>query len=153
MKEIPDIDVREKLALLEGADIKDPGQWDVRKRILDRHISGKESEMACACLGSKRTTRSDCGSGEVSVWAGFNAHNKTTIMSQVAVWASREVPVGIVSLEMELEDTYYLMARQAAGGEYPDNRWMNDFLTWCQERIYVYDVLDSDARSPCSVGS
>ena len=141
-KEIPDIDVREKLALLEGADIKDPGQWDVRKRILDRHISGKEMNgLRLPWIKTHDQVR--LRSGEVSVWAGFNAHNKTTIMSQVAVWASREVPVGIVSLEMELEDTYNLMARQAAGGEYPDNRWMNDFLTWCQERIYVYDVLDS----------
>lgn len=142
LRDIPEIDMRAKLAMLEAQDVKDPSPWEVRKRILDRHANGKAMTGLTLPWG-KTHGQVRLRPGEVSVWAGFNAHNKSTLLSQVGVWAAQEARVAVASFEMELEDTYNLMARQAAGGVNPDPRWVNDFLTWCQDRIYVYDMLDS----------
>lgn len=140
--EFPEIDVRMKLAELEGQDIKDPSQWETRQRVLDRHKNGKTLTGLTLPWG-KTHEKVRLREGELSVWAGYNAHNKSTILSQIATWAARDVNVGIGSFEMELEDTYNLMAMQAGGVGEPATRWVNDFLTWCQGRVYVYDRLES----------
>lgn len=135
-------DVRKKLAALEGQDMRDLDSWEVRKRILDRHANGKAMN-GLTLPWSKTHDKIRLRPGEVSVWAGFNAHNKSTILSQVAVWAAQETKVAIASFEMELEDTSLLMAQQAGGTSQPDARWVNDFCSWSKERIYIYDRLDT----------
>ncbi len=142
ISDIPEIDVRAKLATLEGQDVKDPSTWDVRRRVLDRHANGK-ALTGIKLPWHKTHHQVRLRPGEVSVWAGFNAHNKSTLLSQCAAWAGLETKVAIASFEMELEDTYALMANQVAGSPAPPSRWVNDFLSWCQNRIYIYDVLDS----------
>lgn len=140
--QVPEIDVRAKLAALEGQDIKDPSEWEVRKRILDRHKDGKALDGFCLPW-SRTHEKVRLRRGELSVWAGFNAHNKSTVLSQVATWVAQETKVGIGSFEMELEDTYNLMAKQAGGTAQPDSRWVNDFCTWSEDRIFVYDRLEA----------
>ena len=140
--EIPMTDVRRKLAELEGNDIKDPTDWVTRKRVLDRHKHGKQLTGLKLPWG-KTHHKVRLREGELSVWAGYNAHNKSTLLSQIATWAAKDVRVGIGSFEMELEDTYNLMAQIAGGVSEPATRWVNDFLTWCQGRVYVYDRLEA----------
>lgn len=140
--EIPEIDIRRKLAELEGNDIKDPSDWETRRRVLDRHKNGKQL-TGLTLPWSKTHSKVRLREGELSVWAGYNAHNKSTLLSQVATWAAREVKVGIGSFEMELEDTYNLMAQIGGGTHEPATRWVNDFLNWCQGRVYVYDRLEA----------
>jgi len=135
-------DIRRQLAEVQGNSIKDPSNWETRKRILDRHANGKQLTGLKLPWG-KTHDKVRLREGELSVWAGYNAHNKSTLLSQIATWAAQEVKVGIGSFEMELEDTYTLMAQIAAGTSKPDTRWVNDYLTWCQERIYVYDRLEA----------
>lgn len=139
---IPSRDVKKKLAALEGQDIHDLSGWDVRKRVLDRHANGREL-TGIKLPWEKTHDKVRLRPGEVSVWAGFNAHRKSTVLSQVAAWASREVKVGMASLEMPLEETAYIMAMQAAGTAQPDTRWVNDFCTYSENRIFIYDRLDT----------
>jgi len=135
-------DVRKKLAALEGQDIHDFDNWDVRKRILDRHKNGKT--LTGLCLPWAKThDKIRLRPGEVSIWAGFSGHSKSTTLCQVAAWAAREAKVGIASFEMELEDTANLMAQQTSGAKTPSTRWVNDFCTWSKDRIYIYDRLDT----------
>lgn len=135
-------DIRSKLAALEGQDINDLDAWDLRKRILDRAANGKEL-TGLTLPWSKTHDRIRLRPGEVSVWAGFNAHNKSTILSQVATWAAQQTRVGIASFEMEMEDTAVLMAQMASGTPSPSARWVNDFCSWSKDRIYLYDRLDT----------
>lgn len=140
--QIPMTDVRRKLAELEGQDIKDPTPWDVRKRILDRHANGKTlTGLTLPWVKTHEQVR--LRPGEVSIWGGYNGHNKSTILTQVAAWAAKQTKVGIGSFEMELEDTYNLAAQLAAGTNQVAPRWLNDFCTWCQDRLFVYDRLDA----------
>ena len=139
---VPHVDVRAKLAALEGQDIKDPSDWPTRERILKRHKDGKQLN-GLTLPWSKTHDKIRLRPGEVSVWGGYNGHNKSTVLSQVATWAARGTKVGVGSFEMELEDTYNLMAQQAAGTDKTDSRWVNDFCTWCEDRIFVYDILEA----------
>lgn len=139
---IPTVNTRKKLAAQEANSINDLDDWGLRKRILDRHRDGKTLN-GITLPWAKTHDKIRLRPGEVSVWAGFNAHNKSTILSQVSVWAARETKVGIASFEMELEDTANLMAQQAAGTDKPAPRWVNDFCSWSKDRIFIYDRLDT----------
>lgn len=79
--------------------------------------------------------------GEVSVWAGINGHKKSTVISQVALHVAQQVPVGIASFEMKLEDTAYMMCKQAGAVDDPTEAFAKDFLEWSDGRIYLYRAL------------
>ena len=79
--------------------------------------------------------------GEVSVWAGINGHKKSTIISQVALHISQIVPVGIASFEMKLEDTAYMMCKQAGAVDRPTPEFAKDFMKWSDDKIFLYRAL------------
>jgi twinkle protein len=80
---------------------------------------------------------------EVSVWAGINGHRKSTILNQVALWATQEVPVGIASLEMPVEDLARLMVTQGAGNPMPSPEWVTKFIQKLGRKMWFYDRLGS----------
>lgn len=145
MNRIPEVDfsnlrVHEILAKAEAQDIA----WlpEHRRRIIDR--ASNPRALAGFCLPwSKTNDKVRLRPGELSVWGGFNAHNKSTLVSQVALNIAQIVPVGIASLEMELEDSAVLMASLGAGSRNPAMDWIDDFITWSDSRISIYDRLDS----------
>lgn len=79
--------------------------------------------------------------GEVSVWAGINGHKKSTMISQVAVHVAKSFPVGIASFEMKLADTTYMMCKQAGAVDRPTEEFAKDFMTWADERVWLYRAL------------
>jgi len=79
--------------------------------------------------------------GEVSVWAGINGHKKSTVISQVALHVAQEAPVGIASFEMKLEDTAFMMCKQAGAVDNPTEGFARDFLNWSDGRIFLYRAL------------
>lgn len=81
--------------------------------------------------------------GEVSVWAGINGHRKSTLLNQVALWATRECPVGICSLEMPVPSLAKLMVTQAAGAPKPTADWAKALLKRIGNRMWFYDRLGS----------
>lgn len=145
MNRVPEVDfsnirVHEILAQAEAQDIA----WlpEHRERILAR--AAEPRALTGFCLPWQKThDKVRLRPGELSVWGGFNAHNKSTIISQVALNIAQIVPVGIASLEMEIEDTAVLLAGLAGATAIPAHGWVNDFVSWSDQRISIYDRLDS----------
>ncbi|PLW82245.1 hypothetical protein CWI75_10730 [Kineobactrum sediminis] len=145
MNNVRDVDfsnirVAEILAEAEAQDI----DWlpAHRDRILERAANPRA--MTGFCLPWPKThDKLRLRSGELSLWGGPNAHNKTTMVSQVGLHIAKSAKVGFASLEMELEDTSVLLASLAAGTPNPARQWVNDFITWSGNRISIYDRLDS----------
>lgn len=82
--------------------------------------------------------------GELSIWAGVNGHGKSQLVGQVMLWAMKSEKVLIASLEMKPWQTITRMAAQAANCE-PSRAFVNDFLAWTDNRLWIYDQLDSVA--------
>lgn len=82
--------------------------------------------------------------GELSIWAGINGHRKSMLLGQVMLWAAKESKVCIASLEMEPRKTLFRMAKQAAGC-FPSKSFSKEFTDWCEDRICIYDQLDTVA--------
>ncbi len=80
--------------------------------------------------------------GEVSVWAGYNAHGKSQILGQVAAWTLNKKWL-IASMEMKPSATIQRMLRQVAGTKQPANEYINKFLNWTDDRLWIYDQQDS----------
>jgi len=79
--------------------------------------------------------------GEISVWAGINGHKKSTVISQIAVHIANDSPVGIASFEMKLEETAYMMCKQAGATDRPTDEFATDFMSWANEKIWLYRAL------------
>jgi twinkle protein len=80
---------------------------------------------------------------EVSIWAGINGHRKSTLLNQVALWATRQAPVGIASLEMPVEGLAKLMVSQASGAINPTAEYATQVIQKLSRRMWFYDRLGS----------
>ena len=137
-----DIKVPELLSEAESQDINWLSDDDSRFRVLDR-IANPREMTGFTLPWSKAEDKIRIRPSELSVIGGYNGHNKSTIASQIALHIAKSAPVGIASLEMELEDVGSMLVQQAAISDNPATRWANDFITWTHDRIAVYDRLDS----------
>lgn len=81
--------------------------------------------------------------GEFSVLGGYNGHRKSTLASQIALHVASQAPVGICSLEEPLDDVGSRFIRQAVGTDTPTESYWHAFLNWSEDRIAVWDRLDS----------
>jgi len=81
-------------------------------------------------------------SGEVSLWAGINGHGKTLILGQVCAWAlpSRWL---IASMEMPPAATMERMMRQMIGARNPSDYLVDDYMTYTDDKLWIYDQTDS----------
>lgn len=79
----------------------------------------------------------------VSVWCGINKHRKSTLLNQVALWATKETKVGIASLEMPAERLSKLLITQAAGTPQPDPAYASRIFEAVGENLWFYDRLGS----------
>jgi hypothetical protein len=69
-------------------------------------------------------------------------HN-STLLNQIALWATKEVVVGIASLEMPVENLAMLMATQAAGAKHPTKEYAQKAVGKIGRRMWFYDRLGS----------
>lgn len=76
---------------------------------------------------------------EVSVWFGRSGAYKSTLMGQVASWATLETRVGIMSFEMPVDVTLERMVKQAAGTARPTERYAHAFIDHLADRMWIYD--------------
>lgn len=80
--------------------------------------------------------------GEVTVWAGYNGHRKSTFLGQVVcdlIHAGQRVL--IASPEMAPRDTLARMARQWSGKRYPSPAWLNSFAKATDGRLWLFDHM------------
>jgi len=79
---------------------------------------------------------------EVSIWSGYNGHGKSQILGQVVAWALNKKWL-IASMEMKPSATMQRMIRQIAGTRRPDDNYLNRFLSWTDDKLWIYDQQDS----------
>lgn len=137
-----DVDLIQYLAdasLLEGQVIRWGSHWADDLADLAQH--GKR--IWGDCLPWSKTHGSfRLRPGELTIWAGINGHRKSMILGQIMLNIAKDSPVCIASLEMKPEETLMRMCRQAASC-YPSASFARKFAAWCEERICIYDQLDT----------
>jgi len=81
--------------------------------------------------------------GEVTIHAGINGHRKSLATGQIALWLARRERVCIASFEMYPAKTLARMVKQAAGSSNPPREFREQFLSWADDRVAIYDRLDT----------
>lgn len=88
--------------------------------------------------------------GEVTAWAGYNGHRKSMFAGQVALdLVDSDQRVLIASMEMQPERTLGRMARQANGGRHPAPNWVDQFMRWTDDRLWLFDHMGRITPSAC----
>ena len=82
---------------------------------------------------------------EVSIWFGKAGSYKSTIVNQIALYATSEVKVGIMSFEMPVDVTLQRITMAAAGTEHPPASYAHKLLDYLSDKMWIYDHLDSVA--------
>lgn len=82
--------------------------------------------------------------GEVTIWGGFNGHGKSQVLGQVCAWNLQKKWL-IASMEMNPESTMARMVRQTAGCKDVAHRFINKFMGWTDNRLWIYDQTDTVA--------
>ena len=144
MNEIPDdLDPIEYLAFVgrqESQKISPASTWSDD---LHQRMQGNVKQIGSCLPWGKTHNLIRLRPGEVSIWAGVNGHRKSMITGQVALWLAKVQRVGIASLEMQPGATLERMCKQAAGAGNPSKEFVDRFLGWSHERIWLYDKLDT----------
>ena len=87
----------------------------------------------------------DLRQGEVTIWAGDNGSGKSLLVGQIMAYLLlAEQRVLIASMEMKPEETVERMIIQAAG-QVPPPTFVEEFCTWAEGRLWIYDQLDTVA--------
>jgi twinkle protein len=82
--------------------------------------------------------------GELILFGGYSGSFKSTAANAMAVSALEQgYRVGIASLEMPAEDVLETMAEIGAANRRPPSAWLADFTKWADDRLFIYDRLDS----------
>ena len=137
---IDDKVVSEFLAEQESQFIESPSFF--RHALIERITIGRE-EFGDPLPWSKTQSSFRLRPGEVTLWAGINGHGKSMLLGQVALWLLPDAVVTIASLEMKPEATLERILRQATGSDSPSIDYANHWLDWAQNRLWIYDELDS----------
>jgi twinkle protein len=88
--------------------------------------------------------------GEVTAWTGYNGHRKSMFTGQVALdMIDDGRRVLLASMEMQPERTLARMARQGAAVRYPAPRWVDQFMRWTDNRLWLFDHLGRITPSMC----
>lgn len=79
--------------------------------------------------------------GEVTAWAGYSGHRKSMFAGQVALDLMATQRVLVASMEMQPERTLARMGRQARAQRFPSPRWVEDFMKWTDNRLWLFDHM------------
>lgn len=87
---------------------------------------------------------------EATVWHGYSGHRKSMFTGQVALdlMAQRQ-RVLLASFEMQPARSLARMARQALARQSPAARDLNDFSTWSNDRLWIFDHLGRITPARC----
>jgi replicative DNA helicase len=81
----------------------------------------------------------------VTILAGANASYKSTLASQILLWAAKNenIKVGLASFEMTIADLGEMMCQQTAGSNNPTLKYYDRFEAWAEQKVWVFDQLGS----------
>lgn len=118
----------------------------VRAEFKPRDASDRKPEM----FSTKLRHVIEFRPGEVTCWAGFSGHRKSTFTGQVALdLITQRQRLMIASFEMKPAATMARMTRQALGLASPPEWQIDDFLTWTDERLWIFDHLGTINPARC----
>jgi len=80
--------------------------------------------------------------GEVTIWCGDNGHLKSMAVGQGFLGLAQKERVAIASMEMRPTSTLSRMCRQAAGNSNPSPEYIDKFMDWSHDRMFIYNQLD-----------
>lgn len=79
---------------------------------------------------------------EVSIWFGRTGSFKSTTINQVALYATDEARVGIMSFEMPVDVTLERITKAAAGTPNPPSEYAHRMLDYLSDKMWIYDHND-----------
>lgn len=135
------VDYFQRVGVQESQDLHWGSHW--RTKLLDRIEHGRV-EQGAELPWHKMRDSFRVRPAETTLWAGEDGHRKSLIVGQIMLWLARKQRVCVMSFEMPPEDTLYRMAQQAAGSP-PSPEYADTFASWTDERIAIYDQLDTVA--------
>lgn len=78
--------------------------------------------------------------GEVTIWAGYNGHRKSTFTGQVSLdLIEQDERTLVISLEMPPRKTLARMAKQACATDMPGPERRREFMRWTDGRLWLFD--------------
>lgn len=81
---------------------------------------------------------------ELTIWAGYNGHGKTLILSDIMAHSVTEgFTWAVASLEMPLARLAERFVIQCANSQNPTSDYVRKCLSWTDDKIFVFDELDS----------
>jgi twinkle protein len=143
MRTVPeDVDFLAFVGAQESQFIRPASDW--YDAVRDRLLLGV-SQHGDALPWSETQARLRLRPGETTIWAGVNGHGKSLVLGQTMLWLLPATSVLIASLEMPPAATLARMLRQASGGEVPSLAFIQRWLAWTDERLWIYDQTDTVA--------
>ena len=100
------------------------------------------ARRAPSMFSSRLGTKLGFRPGEVTVWAGFNGHRKSTFSGQVAAeLCHQRQRVLMCSFEMLPRQTLARMARQVLATPEPARTSVEQFARWSDNRLWIFDHM------------
>lgn len=111
---------------------------DLLEAFSERGRSKRAPSMFSSRLGQKLQFRP----GEVTVWAGYSAHRKSTFLGQVKAELMHQGQRCLAnSYEMMPHQTLARMARQVLGGNQIGPTTLQRFMDWTDGRLWLFDHM------------
>lgn len=117
---------------------------------LDAEFSPRAGGKRIVMFTTKLRNALEFREGEVTVYAGFNGHRKSTFTGQVCLdlIAQRERSL-VISLEMPPRKTLARMARQACAIDVPGPDRRREFMRWTDGRLWLFDHVGRLTPGKC----
>jgi twinkle protein len=111
---------------------------------VNEFFNGDSTSNGISLPWSKVADQFHIRKGELTLWSGINGHGKSMVLGQVITHLMK---VGqkccIASFEMHPYKTLARMTRQVAGTNQPTTEYINQFMNWCDNKLWLYDQQGS----------
>lgn len=115
---------------------------DFRDDLIDAHEARRSGVKAPAMFSSQLGKYLQFRDGEVTVWAGYSKHRKSTFTGQVqADLCHQGVPCLSCSYEMLPHQSLMRQARQVLGGNEFSSKTLHEFVDWTDGRLWIFDHM------------
>ena len=134
-----DVDYLSFLGKQESQYLEKASTW--ADEVVDR-LEGKQENTGDLLPWGKSAGKVALRPGEVSLWGGYSGHGKSQLLGQVCAWGLKKKWL-IASLEMKPAATLQRMVRQVAGLKDPSSDYARKFLSFTDDRLWIYDQQDT----------
>lgn len=117
---------------------------------LESEFAPRQGLPRAVMQSTKLRTAIEFRPGEVTVWAGFNGHRKSTVLGQVALdLCDADERCLVVSLEMPPRKSLARMCMQACATDLPNQARRQQFMRWTDGRLWLFDHIGRLSPSKC----